>query len=1772
MRPISEGPEIPERVPPALLRAWATKLRQLQAAHDRAVARAQAAQRRAALLIRQRALYHAELSRVNAQITATQETVTRKKTEVATLSAQVDEHRTARDAATARLLGTDRLSGTVATTHPLLLFPVRVETRFAARRTGPGTDLLLRVYPDDIHLDSHEPALTEEEERGGKEFWTHVAAAPAGTDRQEHIRQGWQRLTEQFGTTRAAWIAHVLDPAESRAGTRRNDSWTRAPHTQVLPDRWVAVGYRNDAARVTAWGKAIPETVAVGPDPRGIGPVGSNSLPPVDEGMKWITDFDTAESIGMGLRIPVTEGDARAGFDRIVVLGLKASWDASTTADRLVRLFDAHHYTGSLALVDQQMPTNNTAEASAGYRSTGRDVADSMGVELGSLLLHPGSDGELLAQALGLPTSVFAHIRGADGSEQRWSSLMQAALLALCDSPLLRQLFGAAGADVLRDHFTKYVRARGPLPVLRVDSQPYGLLPVAALDRWISTTDQDQDKAFATWWRTQRLTRRRQLSQALQTTVESNSVVLLAQEANAFRYTLREFPEASMQQPPVPQRLLTEALRTLLLTSALSTPHEPAWDEVTALPEPVRQQLLAEVMDLLTYRLDAWGTSLATRRLAVMRQAAPSGIRLGAYGWVEQVRRAASLQPVPALPAGVSAPLSRSEQNKGFVHAPSLGHAAAAAVLRSGYLSQESNRAPGASPFAVDLSSERVHRAKWLLDGVRQGQSLTVLLGYRFERHLHERGLDRYIQRFRALTSFTGTDRFADIRDTLTRAEWLAHEVTLLTAQRDQALRRAEDARGLKAERERRADTYRAELGTIATLAQQAQAAQAQVAQAAQVLAQQQAAKPQGKVIQPTVRRYAVQLLEARDLDEWDNRVEQLTQAHTTAQAQAAAAQQAASARDGSRLLAERAQAKLLNAADPDSIPAAQQMAVGQETLAAELDRQVLAKEGGQRGKAMSDLLAARAALTTRLAAQWNEVLKSLPAAAVVDGLALHRRWTASQQRQAPQSPWDVTTIPFGNATLGFPPPGSPDFTALVEALKALDDLVDSVGDSVVAESVYQLVQGNPLRSGATLDAIAAGEVPPPELDVIRTPRSGIGLTHRLCTLFSATDGTAPAGWPTPTLSARAQAEPILNAWTATLLPNPAQVRCKADYVNQQDGQVYQTVESSFTSLGLAPLDAVYLTENNTRAQQAELEQRWRFVLQQARPATVPPDALIQLQFGRDNGWGAEIVSVSEWCEVATTVRRLLSNARSLDGRDLSLPESPADSGLNHEEFAGRTIRALQALADARARLNGLLPPPSSDDLTANLDEVRRALFGLANYGIPSAVPMDIGGTGPEARSLLLTQARSVVLEAQRRLDRIAESDQGFVRASATPEEGRDHDMARLRIIFGQDFLALPRVTAANAAQLNETFAAGLSLQGQDPMAAVTWFQRAAYVRPGATRLNEAMLYAETVGSAALRLHVGQLPFQAQDRWVALPQAPDKPFARGRLSLVAQMASAQPLRFDQAFCGLLIDEWVETVPSHIETTGLAFHYDQPNNAPPQALLLAVPADRRTTWDLNSLEAVLHETMDLARLRAVAPDSGEELIWVEDQLPEGATPLGDGEGWTWVRAKPEPLSGTRAHQSVFAAGIHQHFFQGAKAAMFVSAGDRLFAHVYLDPARMPKQVMLQWHAGNWDHRVYWGENLIPWGTDNTVSRQYMGPLPPPGRWVRLEVPAETVGLEGRIVEGMAFTLFDGMATWDRSGKRALQPVGSGEQDPSAPALFFTGGTLDFTSVIDPAIGA
>jgi hypothetical protein len=53
---------------------------------------------------------------------------------------------------------------------------------------------------------------------------------------------------------------------------------------------------------------------------------------------------------------------------------------------------------------------------------------------------------------------------------------------------------------------------------------------------------------------------------------------------------------------------------------------------------------------------------------------------------------------------------------------------------------------------------------------------------------------------------------------------------------------------------------------------------------------------------------------------------------------------------------------------------------------------------------------------------------------------------------------------------------------------------------------------------------------------------------------------------------------------------------------------------------------------------------------------------------------------------------------------------------------------------------------------------------------------------------------------------------------------------------------------------------------------------------------------------------------------------------------------------------------------------------------------------------------------------------------------------------------------------------------------------------------------------------------------------MGRLPPAGRWVRLEVPAAWVGLEGNSVAGVSFVLCDGAAAWDLAGIASPDPPG------------------------------
>ncbi len=206
-----------------------------------------------------------------------------------------------------------------------------------------------------------------------------------------------------------------------------------------------------------------------------------------------------------------------------------------------------------------------------------------------------------------------------------------------------------------------------------------------------------------------------------------------------------------------------------------------------------------------------------------------------------------------------------------------------------------------------------------------------------------------------------------------------------------------------------------------------------------------------------------------------------------------------------------------------------------------------------------------------------------------------------------------------------------------------------------------------------------------------------------------------------------------------------------------------------------------------------------------------------------------------------------------------------------------------------------------------------------------------------------------------------------------------------------------------------------------------------------------------------------------------------------------------------------------------------------------------PAQRQALAALDGEIAGLRRAMaaEVARVASTYDPKAEaaesesvhhaDFVWIDDALPPGATPQGDGP-WDFVGKPRHPVHSGQLALRQIAVGLKQRFFDNADRKLKVGDGDTLFAHVYLDTIQPPKELMLQWHTkGGWTHRAYWGANLIDWGKDGTPQRLRIGDLPRPGQWVRLEVPAARLKLApGTVIDGWAFTQYDGSAYWDQAG--------------------------------------
>lgn len=180
------------------------------------------------------------------------------------------------------------------------------------------------------------------------------------------------------------------------------------------------------------------------------------------------------------------------------------------------------------------------------------------------------------------------------------------------------------------------------------------------------------------------------------------------------------------------------------------------------------------------------------------------------------------------------------------------------------------------------------------------------------------------------------------------------------------------------------------------------------------------------------------------------------------------------------------------------------------------------------------------------------------------------------------------------------------------------------------------------------------------------------------------------------------------------------------------------------------------------------------------------------------------------------------------------------------------------------------------------------------------------------------------------------------------------------------------------------------------------------------------------------------------------------------------------------------------------------------------------------------DAIAHlNYVDPATLNPPPPVQTSEMVWFEDEFPAGAKVGHTGAPTRLVSKEQGPVqSGAKALQRK-AEGVAQDFFTGG-ASFDIPANGNISAWCFIDPEDTPKSIMLQFHTAGWNHRAVWGdEGAIPFGKVRTPEKVQMGAMPETGKWVKLEVAAERLGLKpGMKVTGFAFTQFGGTVSWDR----------------------------------------
>lgn len=1527
---------------------------------------------------------------------------------------------------------------------PFLFIPVRIETRFMISDKSP--ELWVRIYPDDIAIYTHEEVLTDREVIEGEKYWRTLwdASLTGGSEAENTKKATWTEIVTQFGAQRAAYVAgetkptnwdHLaagVDPVFSSHDLTKTASWSRAPRTTVMPDKFVVMLYEGDTIVHEVVGQQVPDELFVGPDPleEDASFVNKGDKLLFGEAFDWMSDFPKAVALGMGFKIPITPQQAVNGFSKVLVMGLSLSTGANDSKTALETLIDNHHYSPKgFSLVRQGTPTNNTDDSGSGYTKNDQFNDISYFTETGDPLFNAGddTDGRNLADALGIEYAPLQYVYNSNATDRREAIAMNAALypatLGYYFDTLMQPVLSEITQNTLREFFVQRVSGRGPLPAIRVGNQPYGILLTSNFAQWQWSKKENQvnlgflynlqqvlGKYHAIW-----LSLLGQLNYVGKPGTESEPAAVLMdvlgmqpgsvsfaqrigystdylRNLDDFQYGGRYFNDMRQSFDSKNSVLnflsslgynLTDAqglLRVPQLLRILYQHYHTALDAnnlIDAVP-------LSE-KDLIRYYDEAakknyldWLAEVQSID-ALEKQDFGAGIKAPNALLYLKLRRALLLQ---LHKASVNWLLHNNidvtptlEVTNFYNIRPEISLTkwetmkAKIAIAVPGH---PDNDKPVAEYL---LTSGKNQTEAAFLNEIRAAlKTLADLPTARLERCFTEH-LDTCTYRLDSWQSAMFGVRLEHLRHPL-----------LAGLRGGEGNQREQRSKGI----------YLGAYGWVENL------------------------RP-GALTQLVRGGVPDKLMPAKGEALYEYRSNGgFVHAPSLNQASAAAVLRAGYLSDAQSSHPERMSVNLSSERIRRALFLLQGIRNGQ-SLEALL--------GYQFERGLHDAASVDVSLI-----KLNEYIYDFR-----DKYPLEQHYLQQQGSDGPVEsvpPNSVVNgvklaeasgdVPYG-ATGAVTGASAAEQQAIRQEKDRLSDSLDAVKDLLQSESVYQLVQGNFDRAAAVVNALQESNIPP-EIDIINTPRSHqFSFTQRVAVQFDILDPDTPASnpWSPIAMSPRARVEPGLNAWLGKMLGQPDSVYCRVSQLDAS-GNTSGSEEVSINKLEIQPIDLVYLIgdELNTGAAQPGMENKTSASELESRIAwyyrgknNLDDTVAVRIEFLQP----ANKRTLGKMLPYLRMLKAVITDARPLHAQDYDPPskQSVADKTNPQGYLATELLARVEDFQSTfTALLSGLnnhfidavVPDKDGNDvhcfsLSVVFDALQTAhltfadisftfadgdalwlqdqLLAISALGLPDAFPLQRVLADEQRKALLLDRAMSV---SHRMSAAAAAASALLTEASAATETVKQVEMylAAGKALMGEMFNLLPRFMYNNEAdiQLSHVNRAQLMQYATNNLhmryPAEEWLQSVAHVRTNLSRWDYILSLYEWFNTGRLSLLPIQLPYRAGDSWLAVefpqtdPLDPTQPFKIEHDTLSITIHGDAAFIPAAAQCGLLIDDWTEDIPTRTETTGIAFNYDQPNVTPPQALLLAVPPSLKGHWTWDDLVGILNDTLLRAKLRAVEP--------------------------------------------------------------------------------------------------------------------------------------------------------------------------------------------------------